>query len=225
MIEEVGELVRREKMNFISFEDDNFLSRRDRVERFCDLLRRERIGVRWGCSARAEDIDAGIVRKMKAAGCRYIYLGVESGSPRVRELLGRRQGLPLIAGAVGAIRSSGIRAYGAFMMGIPTETAAEMARTRRAALNLGLDGIFLFQYTPYPGTRLRETAFREGRVSRNWEDYSAHPTAAAFRSDYLSPKEVKRYIMGTYLRFFARPRMLPRLGELVWKCLSRSRGK
>lgn len=224
MVEEIKELIRREEVEFISFEDDNFLFRRDRTELLCDLLCRDNIKIQWGCAVRAENIDSEITRKMKAAGCRYIYLGVESGSRRIRELLGRKQDLARIEKAVLAIKGAGIYAYGAFMMGIPTETSAELKQTRRAALNLGLDGIFLFQYTPYPGTRLRELACREGEVSSNWEDYSAHHPTAAFRSNYLSPAEVKRYIMGTYLKFFLRPRMFPRLVGLVWKILSRRYG-
>ncbi len=223
MVGEIEELIRRERVEFISFEDDNFLFRRERVERFCDLLRLKNIKIQWGCAARAENIDFDITRKMKAAGCRYIYLGVESGSRRIRELLGRRQDLDLIARAVGAIKGAGVFAYGAFMMGIPTETRGEMKHTRRAVLKLGLDGVFIFQYTPYPGTHLRELARREGEVSSSWEDYSAHPTTAAFRSNYLSPAAVKKYIIGTYLRFFLRPRMLPRLLKLVLIVLIRKR--
>lgn len=217
ILAEMRTLVHDSGVEFISFEDDNFLFDRDRVERFCRLAGEEDFSVNWGCSVRAEAVDREILRSMKKAGCYYIYLGIESGSPRVLKVLGRNPDLSLLEEKIKMIKKSGILAYGAFMMGNPTETREELARTQRLALSLPLDGLFLFQYTPYPNTPLRKLALRRGKVSSNWEDYSAHLTSSAFASDSFSPRTVRRCIFHTYLRFFLRPRNWPRVCLILGK--------
>ncbi len=212
IVEEMKKLVEDEKVEFISFEDDNFLADKDRVRRLSSLIRAEKLKVGWGCSVRLEDAEAELLREMKEAGCRYVYLGIESGSRRILQLLGRSPDLTRVEKGVAEVKKAGLLAYGAFMMGIPTETEEDLTRTRRLALALPLDGLFLFQYTPYPNTRLRELAIEDGWVSPRWEDYSAHPTNPAFRGRSVPPRRVARWIAGTYGRFFLRP---GRWGKLI----------
>ncbi len=214
IVEEMKKLVAEDGVEFISFEDDNFLADKDRVRRLSALIREEKLKVGWGCAVRLEDAEAGLIREMKEAGCRYLYLGIESGSRRILRLLGRNPDLGRVEKGVAGIKKAGLLAYGAFMMGVPTETEEDLARTRRLALGLPLDGLFLFQYTPYPNTRLRELAVEAGWVSPRWEDYSAHPTNPAFRGRSVPPRRVACWIAGTYVRFFLRP---GNLGKLAFR--------
>jgi len=211
VLDEMRKLIQGSGADFISFEDDNFLFSRERVKRLCRSIRSENLQVGWGCSARAESVDRQILAEMKEAGCHYMYLGIESGSARMLGVLGRNPDLGMLEEKVRMVKESGILAYGSFMMGSPTETKDELAQTQRLALSLPLDGLFLFQYTPYPNTPLRQLALKTGTVSSDWEDYSAHPTRSAFRSDFVSPRTVRRYIFQTYLKFFFRPRNWARL--------------
>ncbi len=202
VLEEVEQIARRDRRAFVSFEDDNFMLKRDRVRAICRGLRGQ--SVEWGCSARVTSLDPEILSEMRAAGCSVVYVGIESASPRVLELLGRRMSTDQAQQGVQLIKAAGIRAYGSFVLGTPTETRAEIFETIRFAAQLPLDGASFFLFVPYPKTRLRELAHQEGRVSDDWSDYSGHPQRPPYTPREIPAQALLRYQSLAYLRFFLR---------------------
>lgn len=85
VVDEIAWLAARKPGAYVHIEDDTFTVNRKRVVAICDEIRRRGIDVRWGCTARVDMIDEGLAEVMHGAGCRSLFLGIESGSDRVRD--------------------------------------------------------------------------------------------------------------------------------------------
>ncbi len=193
-------------IDFISFEDDNFSLSRGRVKEICIKIIEYPLDIGWACSGRADNVDEEMLKLMKKAGCESIYVGIESGSPRILKLLNKNISKKKVNEGIRKIKESGIRVLGSFILGIPSETKEEMAQTLEYALSLPLDGVSFFIFTPYPRTELRELAFQYGKVSTNWKDYTGHPSGTLpYIPDNMTQDELLSFQEKAYKRFLVRP--------------------
>lgn len=92
----VGQILHlRGEYGITSFDlvQDNFTINRDRVVEFCEALQSAGQGITWSCSARTDCLDDDLLDLMRKAGCRGIFVGVESGSDRMQKII--RKGLDI----------------------------------------------------------------------------------------------------------------------------------
>ncbi|OGL48721.1 MAG: hypothetical protein A2161_05555 [Candidatus Schekmanbacteria bacterium RBG_13_48_7] len=204
VIEEIELIKKNFGANFISFEDDNFLLDKKRSMEFCGLLKQRNTGIEWGCSVRINSLDDKILDAMKSAGCRVIYIGIETGTSRILEILNRNISLDQVREGVKRVKSKGIKIYGSFILGFPGETLDEIMHTIDFSLELPLDGVSYFLFTPYPNIKLREMALKNGSVSQNWADYSTHPGRLPYIPNDIAEKELLKLQMLAYRKFFLR---------------------
>ncbi len=124
-------LRRRFGIRHLNLYDDNMTINRERVLSFCEALSRSGLGLSFNCASRPELLDRELLRALKRAGCWTISLGIESGD---WELLRRHRSqatdLETMRERIDLIRQAGLRVKGLFMIGLPGETEASMARTR-----------------------------------------------------------------------------------------------
>lgn len=101
----------------------------DLLGRFCDLVLSKKLDIKWGCRCRldARHPDA-LLRKMKKAGCREVFFGVETVVPRV-QLLMRKYAVPVPAettrAVINATAEAGLGQHLTFITGFPGETPEE----------------------------------------------------------------------------------------------------
>ena len=69
----------------IYFINDNFTIRKKETAELCALIRKSKLDIEWVCDTRADLISRELLKEMKAAGCKTIWFGGESGSPRILE--------------------------------------------------------------------------------------------------------------------------------------------
>jgi len=210
VIGEITELKDRHGFDFFSFEDDHFLLNRNRVVELCRKICAADLGIGWTCSARVDSFQPEVLNLMRQAGCKIVYLGIESGSPRVLKSLNKRVTLASVRKGIEMLRRAGIRAYGSFMLGLPGETAQDIEATLEFATSLPLDAISVFLYVPYPGSSMREAAMKAGFVSGDWRDYSGHPTRPPFINDGMSEEYLLAKQAQMYRRFYLRPSYMAR---------------
>ena len=132
--------------------DDTFTLSLPHVHEFCRRMAGR--GMSWSCLSRANGIDAATVGLMKEAGCRRVYLGLESGSQTTLELMNKQVTVADGVRAVRLYREAGIEAAGFFIVGYPGETVASIEETLSLALALPLDEISFNVPYPLPGSRL-----------------------------------------------------------------------
>jgi anaerobic magnesium-protoporphyrin IX monomethyl ester cyclase len=137
--------------------DDTFTLDGAHLEAFCRRMTARQVAGRvmyWSCLSRVDGIDADTARLMKEAGCRRVYLGLESGSQETLDLMGKHVTVEEGVHAVHLYRDAGIEVAGFFIVGYPGETVASIEETFRLALTLPLDEISFNVPYPLPGSRL-----------------------------------------------------------------------
>ena len=200
----------KEKYNidFISIEDDNFLLSRSRTIDICKRMIKNSLNISWSCLGRANEVDDNVLPLLKKSGCKTIYIGIESGSPRILELINKKISLEDIRKGVELIKKYHINVTGSFILGLPTETKEDIEKTIELALSLPLDGISFFTFTPYPNTPLRDLAFQHGVVSDEWKNYSGHPSTLPFIPNGMDENYLLTVQSQAYRKFLLRPSYL-----------------
>ncbi|MFG2051302.1 B12-binding domain-containing radical SAM protein [Micromonospora sp. NPDC048935] len=129
--------------------------------------------------ARADDT---LLTTLAENGCREIALGIESGSERVLNHVGKRISPELTRQVVRRLTSFGIGVKGYFILGLPTETQEELDATVQHVYELwdisaNSPGSFrasVFEFRPYPGTPEWSRILATGRYDPSQLlDYSA----------------------------------------------------
>lgn len=132
--------------------DDSFTLDLSFLGRFCDRIAGRNIG--WSCLSRTTGINREIARHMRDAGCRRVYLGLETGSPETLERMRKQATLEDAIRAVQEFHDAGIEVAAFFIVGYPEETESRVEETFRFALSLPLDDISFNVPFPLPGSAL-----------------------------------------------------------------------
>jgi radical SAM superfamily enzyme YgiQ (UPF0313 family) len=121
----------RETYGISSFElvHDMFTVDRKRVEAVCNALLESEEEFTWGCSARTDCIDEELIALMSRAGCRGIFFGIESGSPRMQKIIDKGLDLNDSADRVRSCDKYKINTAVSLMAGFPDETMSDLRAT------------------------------------------------------------------------------------------------
>lgn len=173
-IENVVEEFRYIKKEFpdvrdIFIEDDTFAVDRRRTDAFCDALIREKLDLTWTTNARA-DLDASLLKKMKAAGLRLLCVGFESFDPAVIQNVQKDIRFAQMKKFVKNAKSADVMIHGCFIFGNPGDTLQTFKKTLEFAKTLPLSSAQFFPVMPYPGTQLYDELKRCGNLRT--EDYA-----------------------------------------------------
>lgn len=193
VVGEVTEAVERHGIRSFRFMDDTFTVSRKRVFEICDGLADISDKIRWSCLTRPNTIDGEMAAALKRAGCRRIYVGIESGSQKVIDYLQRGYDLDNVMANLEQVRLSGLEMVGWFIVGSPVEDRDDFEASLALARKLKLDYIAVSTLAPYPGTELFE---RE----RDSIDFNLMPYSCSFRNENGGNREVE-----FYRRYYLRP--------------------
>ena len=115
----------------IYFREDNFTVQPKRVEAFCDVLLSENINIKWACESRVNNLSPKLLEKMAKSGCVGLYIGVESGSPRMLKYMRKGETREDFIEKLPIIHALGMTSYTTWVFGLPTETEEDRNYTRR----------------------------------------------------------------------------------------------
>jgi radical SAM superfamily enzyme YgiQ (UPF0313 family) len=136
----------------ITFYDDEFMLDQTRLSDLCDALLCEPLDLTWTCEARVTSVLP--LPKARAAGCRLVYLGIESGNDSILRTLRKGFTTDRVRRAVEMCQAASIKVAGYFMLGCPGETEQTIRQTVDFADELGLDHAQFSICTPLPGSEL-----------------------------------------------------------------------
>lgn len=132
--------------------DDTFASDKKRAYKICELLIEKKVGVKWFCLARADEVDFDILSVMKKAGCLSIAPGFETGSPRILKLMNKKTTIGAARECVKAAYKAGVMINGQLIVGFPTETDEDIELTVKFIKdNPEVDTFGLHTFYPFPG--------------------------------------------------------------------------
>jgi radical SAM superfamily enzyme YgiQ (UPF0313 family) len=125
--------------------------------------------IEWGCNMVASSIvkRPDVVEAFKKAKCRTIWIGVETGSPRIMAKTGKGVTRETVQKAFQIVKQNGIESRAYFLLGMPGETEEDILLTESLADSLEADIIGFTILCPYPGSALYK---REEHGNYPWEN-------------------------------------------------------
>jgi radical SAM superfamily enzyme YgiQ (UPF0313 family) len=193
----------------ILISDDNFTASKKYAESVCDRIIEENLGISWQCSSgvRVDKLDLRLLKKMKAAGCYSVGLGIESGNQAILDKAHKKLDLAIVKNALRDLKRAGIKSYGFFIFGFPEETHATAQDTINFAVNNDFDRVWFNVLTPYPGSEIFDRWIR-GRSwgGIDWDIYDG--STAAMDTQGLTKSEVEKYQKIAARAFYLRPKNL-----------------
>lgn len=152
------------------FDDDNLYTKKSRTKSLFQSMIDRNLTMPWiSISAAAFRMDEELLKIMKASGCEYINMAIESGNERVlKEIVGKPVDLEMARQVVKMARKEGIYVAVNFIIGFPTETWDEIRETIDFAGKLDADYIKIFAFIPLKNTRLYDLAVDTKSLRKNF---------------------------------------------------------
>lgn len=154
VLDEIAREVNYWRIDFIKFVDAEVNSRLGWLQDFCKEKIRRRINVPFGCNIHAAVMSKPTLESMRKANCREIWVGVESGSPRILKEMRKRITVEMVKNVFQWAKQYGIRCRAYFLVGFPSETRQDFDMTLKLAEQLDADRVGMTILCPYPGTDL-----------------------------------------------------------------------
>jgi radical SAM superfamily enzyme YgiQ (UPF0313 family) len=159
-------------MKEISFWDDTMTVNKKWLEKFCNCLIENKVNVTWTCYSRVDTVNLEILKLMKKAGCWNIFYGYESGNQQLLDNINKGITLEQIRNANKWTKEAGIEVRASFMIALPGETPEMAKKTIDFAIELEPEYAQFSITTPYPGTKLFDTAKKSGRLREDFSKYN-----------------------------------------------------
>jgi anaerobic magnesium-protoporphyrin IX monomethyl ester cyclase len=140
VLDHIKEMVQRYKVDSVEFEDDNVSADQKRFGALVDGLTAFRPRLSWATpnGVRADTlVDRALLERIKASGCRYLTIGVESGDQGfLTGTIQKSLDLNVVTDLAKLCRQVGIPLNAFFIVGFPDETLAQMRTTLAFAHSL-----------------------------------------------------------------------------------------
>ena len=195
----------------VFFVDDNITLDVQRLKNLCDLIVDEKLdSMSYAIQASVKGIasDPELAGRLKRAGFRWVFLGIESGIARNLESMGKAGVFNNTQRAVSLLQEQGVGVFGGFIVGSPDDRREDIRSTYRFALELGVDHPIMQCMTPYPKTEIREQLLSESLIT-NRDDFSLYNGFICnVRTRHMSSRELTMSMFWEGLRLYFHPRYL-----------------
>jgi anaerobic magnesium-protoporphyrin IX monomethyl ester cyclase len=152
--------------------DDLFLKNSKTIEKAANVF--SHFDFQWRSMAHVmtfKDVDDSLMMKLKESGCYEVFIGIESGSPRILSQIKKTKNVETIIANLSKVLKAGINMKGYFIYGFPGETEDDMEQTYQLACSLKdiavTNGVnfrtSVFQYRPYHATQIYHELETEGK--------------------------------------------------------------
>ena len=158
----------------VKFYDDALTLNEEYLRSLCEEIIVRKLEIYWFCDSRA-NIDLDLLPLMYKAGCRFIAVGLETGSRRIQKIIRKKISNDQIYAFTKKCHDVGIATYVFLMVGFPDETREDLDETIRISARLsreckaiagGMGATVIL-----PGTELEKIARERGILAR---DFSWH---------------------------------------------------
>ncbi len=207
IIAEIKECVEKYNIRNFVFWSDIFNFDRNWTIDLCKKLIESKLKITWSSNTRADTMDEEMASFMYKAGCRLVSIGVESGSQRILDNIGKRITLDNIRNTVRILKKNKIKIYNYFVIGLPWETEETVEETVKFAIELDSNFISFYTATPLPGTKYFAYAMMNKLVEGNLDFRNAYYQPVV-KSHYLSRERIFELHKQAVKRFYLRPKFV-----------------
>ncbi len=154
VVAEIDDLVRQYQPDAFWFVDDVFTMSERWIDGFAEELSKKQLTIRYECISRADKLNEDVIIKLKNTGCITLWIGAESGSQHVIDLMDRRVEVTHVQEMIQLAKKHGIEAGTFIMLGYPGETIKDIHETIHHLKVSEPDTFTINLAYPIKGTRL-----------------------------------------------------------------------
>ena len=174
VVSEIEELATKHGLDGVNFADEMFGLNKRELYDLCSRLRNLGLGITWGCQTRLGHMSREDLQLMYDCGCRWIYFGIESGSPEMQKRIRKEIDLEAIEKEIHCCRKIGISSHCGIIIGLPDETEQQLRESVQLLLRLDPNLVLVTMFGPIPGTEFSNYLVSRGRLTlpktlREWE--------------------------------------------------------
>ncbi len=176
VVDEIEHYHRTYNATNFDFYDLTMIVRKDWIMEFCAELQRRRLNITYQLPSgtRSEAIDGEVAAALNRTGCCHIVYAPESGSWRTLERVNKRIDLDNAVQSMTAAVRAGTFVKMNIVIGFPGESHRDILATFWLLLRtawIGVQDVFVYTFTPYPGTILFRDLAGTGRIGKIDDDF------------------------------------------------------
>jgi anaerobic magnesium-protoporphyrin IX monomethyl ester cyclase len=194
-VEEIRYLIEKYNPDVFWFVDDVFTISHKWLRNVNKLLKEQNITIKFECISRSDRLDEDAIKTLKKMGCFRLWIGAESGSQKVLDLMDRRVDAVKTREIIKLTRKYGIEAGTFIMLGYPGEDKNDIQETVKH-LKESMPDIFLTTVAyPIKGTPFFQEV--EERIITNlpWENRTDRDLTISGRYSKKFYKHANRYLV------------------------------
>jgi radical SAM superfamily enzyme YgiQ (UPF0313 family) len=173
----------------IWFVDDIFGLKPNWLTSFAQLVNESKTLIPFKCLNRADLLlRPGEIDALKTAGCQIVWIGAESGSQKILDLMEKGTTITQIYASAQRLRAAGIQVGFFLQFGYPGETIEDIEMTLKMVRECQPDDIGMSVSYPLPGTPFYERVQTQLGSKRNWFriERSGYALSRSFHDSILS---------------------------------------
>jgi radical SAM superfamily enzyme YgiQ (UPF0313 family) len=160
--------IRERGIRDVEIADDTFTADEGRAMDILGLIIKERLGVSFRIKSRVDVFTERLAARAREAGVYLVAFGMESGSQRMLNAMGKRITLEMSARARELCRENGFACHSSWVVGYPGETPETALATERFILAIKPTTANVAALRPYPGTPVYLEAEAAGTLAGDW---------------------------------------------------------
>jgi anaerobic magnesium-protoporphyrin IX monomethyl ester cyclase len=198
VINEIKKLKKITGIEYVTFNDDNFLVNKKRAIKILKGLREIGVTATW-IEVRLDQFDEEILAKLVDYGVKTLFVGWESGSNNTLKKIDKGFDTELILKSFKMAAKYSLEIDASAIVGFPFENEEDIKQTIKMVekiddVNPGKNKFNIGVYMPYPGTKIVDEAiqlgFRFPRDINLWGEYDI--VKGEMNLPWLEQKQIKR---------------------------------
>jgi len=169
VVGELEYLIRKYNPDSFWFVDDVFTMNRRWINEFSKILDQKGIKISFECISRSDKLDEDIIKTLKKSGCKLIWIGAESGSQNVLDLMDRRVVIEDVQTMISLAKENRIETGTFIMLGYPGETVADIQLSIDHLILCDPDYFTINLAYPIKGTKFYDQV-KDRILNFNWSD-------------------------------------------------------
>ena len=167
------ELIQKEyNPDTLWFVDDVFTISHKWLNEFNETLKQRNLKIKFECITRADRMNEEVIKLLKDAGCFRVWIGAESGSQKVIDLMDRRVDVDQVRQMIKLTQNNGIQAGTFIMLGYPGETEDDIEETIKHLKESNPEYFTITVAYPIRGTELFAEVEAVQTNNFNWDSNS-----------------------------------------------------
>jgi anaerobic magnesium-protoporphyrin IX monomethyl ester cyclase len=168
VVEELARIKRDYNPDSLWFVDDVFTISHKWLMAFHDELKKKDVHIPYECITRADRMNEEVVKILKETGCFRVWIGAESGSQKVIDLMDRRVDVNQVRDMIQLAKRYKIEAGTFIMLGYPGETEADIEETIHHLKESNPDHFTITVAYPIKGTELYQEVEAHQTTNLDW---------------------------------------------------------